>query len=568
MSTALPEELLSSRENHFALLIESMQELRVGVSIYGDDLRLVTSNPMFREIFDLPEAMVRPGSPLGPVIRLLAQRGAYGDVDVEAFVQASLIGLKATTQPFVFERKAADGHIFESHTSRLDSGGYLTIHTDITEHKRIQAELVAKSALLRAGTDNMPGAMAIWDADLRYLWWTPRIEEFFNLSPGTLKVGLPLSAVVRQFAERGDYGPGEIDALVEAQMRPFFERESLVAERRMPDGRVIESRRNPLPDGGYVSVFQDVTAQKRMQAELRLAKETAEHAVETLQRRQEQVKALLDSSGQGFLSFGQDLRIHEEYSRACLGIFGESPVGREIGALLLPGDMQAAAALRSQLHAIFAETEPFARDFRLTTLPREFQRGERVLLADFRGLENGDVMLVLTDVTAERNFMALSNTDRLTGLANRRRLDEFLEEESGRARRTQLPMAVIIADIDDFKGINDAHGHLKGDTVLVAIATIFRERARKIDRVGRWGGEEFMIVCPDTDAEGAYDLAEMLRQAVVGHVFEVPGAHTCSFGVAALRPGEGAEAVVQRADTALYRAKREGRNRVCVAALP
>lgn len=157
---------------------------------------------------------------------------------------------------------------------------------------------------------------------------------------------------------------------------------------------------------------------------------------------------------------------------------------------------------------------------------------------------------------------SLSVTDRLTGLFNRRKLDEVLSRECERAQRTHLPLTVILADIDQFKNVNDGHGHLVGDQLLGDIATILLRSVRKVDTVGRWGGEEFMILCPDTDLPGACALAESIRAVVESNDFPIVGRKTSSFGVAEYQPGEGPEATVKRADIALYRAKATGRNRV------
>jgi diguanylate cyclase (GGDEF)-like protein len=159
---------------------------------------------------------------------------------------------------------------------------------------------------------------------------------------------------------------------------------------------------------------------------------------------------------------------------------------------------------------------------------------------------------------------SLSATDRLTGLFNRRKIDEVLSQECARAQRTQLPLTVIMADIDKFKSVNDTHGHQVGDRLLVEFAEILRRRVRKVDTLGRWGGEEFMILCPDTNLPGACTVAENIRTAIENYDFPVVGRKTSCFGVAEYRPGEAPDAVIKRADDALYRAKNGGRNRVAM----
>ncbi|EMG38059.1 diguanylate cyclase (GGDEF) domain-containing protein [Desulfocurvibacter africanus PCS] len=159
----------------------------------------------------------------------------------------------------------------------------------------------------------------------------------------------------------------------------------------------------------------------------------------------------------------------------------------------------------------------------------------------------------------------LANTDVLTGVPNRRQLMARLEEELARAMRTGQPLACALMDVDHFKRVNDTHGHQKGDTVLKALARIARETVRGYDVVGRFGGEEFLLVLPGTDSEHAVELAERVRLAVQDRLATetgLPSVVTISLGVATLRPGDNVESLVKRADDALYRAKEKGRNRV------
>lgn len=165
-------------------------------------------------------------------------------------------------------------------------------------------------------------------------------------------------------------------------------------------------------------------------------------------------------------------------------------------------------------------------------------------------------------VEKNRELEVLSVTDRLTGLYNRRKLDEVLEEELVRCRRYGVEFAVVIMDIDHFKRINDSHGHHVGDVVLQEMAAILRERTRDADALARLGGEEFVIVCRHASLDGAVDTAGRIRVAIAGHEFPGVGHVTASFGVAACCDNDTAETIVTRADAALYRAKGAGRNRV------
>lgn len=155
-----------------------------------------------------------------------------------------------------------------------------------------------------------------------------------------------------------------------------------------------------------------------------------------------------------------------------------------------------------------------------------------------------------------------SRTDALTGLMNRRRLFERLEEELARARRYGEPLAVAMVDIDRFKDVNDTRGHQVGDGVLRAVAGRLGANARDADSIGRYGGEEFLILMPRTDLEGAATYAERVRAAVERLPLEDLDLHvTVSIGVAAYSGGTLLE-LVDRADRKLYQAKDNGRNRV------
>ncbi|HEX8245348.1 MAG TPA: diguanylate cyclase [Longimicrobium sp.] len=168
-----------------------------------------------------------------------------------------------------------------------------------------------------------------------------------------------------------------------------------------------------------------------------------------------------------------------------------------------------------------------------------------------------------------KRLRKLSITDGLTELFNHRHVHELLREEFERSRRTEEPLAVTMVDLDKFKNVNDTYGHPTGDVVLYETARILNDTAREIDMVGRYGGEEFIAILPNTDEEEAAAFAERVRTAVEQHVFRDEDASvelrmTCSSGVASF-PSEGAESpeqLLKKADDALYVAKESGRNRV------
>ena len=161
-----------------------------------------------------------------------------------------------------------------------------------------------------------------------------------------------------------------------------------------------------------------------------------------------------------------------------------------------------------------------------------------------------------------QTVIRLSQEDSLTGLYNRRRIRELLENEIQRATRYNTVFSVILADVDHFKAVNDQLGHQVGDQVLTKIAEIIRSSVRATDLAGRWGGEEFVIISPGTDTNGGFSLAEKIRTLLESIELGGIGQITASFGVTAFTEGDDVEKIITRADVGLYAAKQGGRNRV------
>jgi two-component system cell cycle response regulator len=174
--------------------------------------------------------------------------------------------------------------------------------------------------------------------------------------------------------------------------------------------------------------------------------------------------------------------------------------------------------------------------------------------------------VALENVRLHRLIERQALVDALTGIANRRACEEGLQAEIGRADRLATPLTIVVGDLDNFKLVNDRHGHAVGDRMLQLFAAVLRENIRASDTAGRWGGEEFMLLLPGSDAEGAVRLAHRIRGALgersVAGGDGGPVIVTCSFGVAQHVPGGDADAIFAAADRALYRAKREGKDRV------
>jgi two-component system cell cycle response regulator len=163
---------------------------------------------------------------------------------------------------------------------------------------------------------------------------------------------------------------------------------------------------------------------------------------------------------------------------------------------------------------------------------------------------------------AEEEIRLLATTDSLTGITNRREFTRILKREMDRAKRYGTPLSLVMYDLDFFKQVNDTFGHDVGDDVLQTVVRLVNESIRGVDVAARWGGEEFMVLMPQSGLSSARVAAEKLRQVVARHQFDKAGPITGSFGVTQLLTQDDSNSLLKRVDDALYRAKMRGRNRV------
>lgn len=231
------------------------------------------------------------------------------------------------------------------------------------------------------------------------------------------------------------------------------------------------------------------------------------------------------------------------------------------------------------LHGDFGDTLRDSRQQLTNPLDREALRGiitavlsqaqdvekENVSLSSNLRRSRDDISRLQDDLVTIR---AESLSDPLTGAANRKHLDQFLNEAIRCARQTQQPLSFLLADVDHFKSFNDRFGHLTGDRILRLIADTLRQNLKRTDLVARFGGEEFAVVLPDTRLVDSRRLAENLRRAIATHDLIKPatgeslGRVTVSVGVSTWHAGEEIQALIDAADVCLYEAKKSGRNRV------
>ncbi|MFJ3524590.1 GGDEF domain-containing protein [Pseudomonas sp. NPDC090203] len=228
-------------------------------------------------------------------------------------------------------------------------------------------------------------------------------------------------------------------------------------------------------------------------------------------------------------------------------------------------DLKLELGERSRHHASYSMTHEGVQVGEL-----EFQRDRRFSEEELSQLESLLVSLLypLRNALLYRQANLSALRDPLTGAGNRIAMEQSLTREIEIARRQQQPLSVLMLDIDHFKSINDTHGHATGDEVLRMVADSIKDRLRNIDQVFRFGGEEFLIVLTNTARDSAALVGERLRNAALQLTYPVNGRAvelTVSLGCSTLLPGESPDSLLRRADSALYAAKRQGRNRLEMA---
>ena len=245
----------------------------------------------------------------------------------------------------------------------------------------------------------------------------------------------------------------------------------------------------------------------------------------------------------------------------CFGIFALQPRAARalahFGIVLMGAEMVWLAVARPSVHEPLHEAANWVFAAASMAMTR--------ILSDRLGQMRARLTAQRTDLSeALERIRLLATRDSLTGLLNRRAAQDELRRASGLAVRSARPLAVVLADLDHFKQINDSFGHQVGDSVLQAFARAAERELRGADRVARWGGEEFLFVLPDTDGQQARICLDRLRSAFLqSNIGGVPSTHRLSFsaGVALCSGPDDIEAAIERADRAMYGAKMAGRNR-------
>lgn len=438
---------------------------------------------------------------------------------------------------------------------------------DITERKRIEEELLRQNGMLCAIIENFPGAISVVDADLRIVTYNQQFRQLLDIPEALLQDShLSFEDFIRYNAQRGDYGPGDPaqqTAAIVARARQFLPHKF---ERVRPNGVVLEIRGMPLPEGGFVSTYIDITERKRADLQQRIAATAFES----------QEGMFVTDAARNILS------VNRAFS-AITGYSAEEAVG-QTPRMFKSGRQDAA------FYA--AMTDCIQRNGRWQgEIWNRRKSGELypewLMITSVKDAAGAvtNYVAALTDITlrkqAEDEIKNLAFHDALTQLPNRRLLNDRLRQTMAASKRSACFGALMFLDLDNFKPLNDAHGHEVGDLLLVEAARRLRGCVREMDTVARFGGDEFVVMLGhlNTDAVEATAQSQTVAESVrvaLSQPYELTiqregkedatVEHHCtvSIGVALFSNQEASpDDVLKWADVAMYKAKEVGRNRVC-----
>ncbi|QKI89794.1 diguanylate cyclase [Thiomicrorhabdus xiamenensis] len=434
-------------------------------------------------------------------------------------------------------------HIYDDNGEYVRSLGSIY---DITEKHLIQARYESERKKLLELMNNASDAIFILNTDGKVVEANKRVQMFLGYS---LEEALQLS-VWDWDMEMSEDNFGDVVSLLSHDKPLNLER---IHTRK--DGTTYEAEvsatliRVGEQDLIYASV-RDVTEKNQQQR--------------LLVDRTHELQAIFDTAREGIAVVDQDMRYLKANQKYCdlLGYSQEELLKISCYDLTHPDYLEENKKIMQEVFY-----KGFYEDFERVCIGKD---GKEKILSSSLSLipDTNQVIVISVDHTEmryyEQQLLRLTNTDELTQLRNRKYFNERMKEQLDLFNRYQQPFCMIIFDIDDFKAINDKYGHKVGDDVLIRMSEVITSVVRKTDLLFRVGGEEFVVLAPQTVLSEGEVLAEKIRLAVYENVDVLQGRHvSISLGVAEIRKDESFDAIYQRVDELLYQAKNSGKNRVC-----
>ncbi|WP_171013954.1 PAS-domain containing protein [Chitinivorax sp. B] len=558
--------LLTLDASGLALLALMAEHLPCGLTIIDANMQVAICNQRCRQLLGLPNYLFDGDIPphFEQLIRFNAERGEYGDGDPNKIV-SDWLTLANEQRAHIFERSRPNGIRLEIRGLPLAGGGFVSIYNDVTQHNLAIEESKRYAAYLRSVIESLPQGISVIDEHLNMVLWNKAFFDVLALPESLSHPGVTFEELLWINAQRGEYGPGDPAVQVAQRINLAMQFQPHKFNRTRPDGTELEIVGKPMDvDGqvvGFISTYTDITPYKRAEAAVRHANALMEDAISY------SPTYIWEIDADGCFVFIKG-------AEKILGYHAEEMIGNRLVDFLAPEQGVESNAVLSDMKRKKAYKNGELRYFRKDGGTVWVSSSAHPLYDDidrFIGFRGVDVDITeLTQARSELERMAWE--DPLTRLANRYRLLDRFELEVDRAHRHRSSLSLLVADIDHFKSINDQFGHLFGDYCLRLVAERLQHSVRSVDLVSRFGGEEFVILLPDTDLAGATKLAEHLRQVVeltpIKHAQLSQSTEnlriTISVGVATASSDQAIEFddLMGEADEGLYLAKRQGRNRV------
>jgi diguanylate cyclase (GGDEF)-like protein/PAS domain S-box-containing protein len=410
----------------------------------------------------------------------------------------------------------------------------------------------------------------ITDSSLEWIWEIDDDGKYTYVSPAVEKILGYTSENVLGKHFYDFFHPEDLEGLKKAAFEVFSSKLSfreLINKKVRKDGSTVwlSTRGDPIFDKkrtflGYRGADLNITESKKAEEAL----ENIEHSYKTL------AENLPGIVYRVFIRENARVTLFNKMGREITGYKDEELKEGEVCAMeskILQEDRPKVVA--KVMRAIFNRI-PFTVEYRFIRKDESIryflEKGTPIYGKDGNPLYIDGVIFDITDYKhAEMELKRLAVIDKLTGVFNRTKFKELIEREIERAQRYNKPLSMIMFDIDHFKKVNDTYGHVVGDYVLKTLAKIVRGAIRKIDYLVRWGGEEFLIILPESNLDKAQALAERIRQIIENHTFDNVGKITISLGVAEFKEGDTEDTLIKNSNGAMLKAKGKGRNRVEVS---
>jgi diguanylate cyclase (GGDEF)-like protein/PAS domain S-box-containing protein len=620
--------LADSAQRSHAMMGSILDATFDAILVDNGDRRILASNQRFRTLWGVPDELDLSGDDSAMVAHLLAQLVHAGPLQYSRSLRMAgheehreLLRLKdgrfieQLTRPVRLGQESARLWSFRDITERKQIEQRERAHRHVLELLAHGAPLQRVLGAVVLGVESTnPGmlcAILLLDADGRFLYTgaAPSLPDYFNAAvdglpaePGNGSCGTAAASGQRVIVENIQTHPDWIayrEVAARAQLASSWSEPIRGASGRVLGTFAIYHRTPHYPSAAHVVLIEQA-------AQLAgIALEQAE-AAQALRVGEERFRSLYDNApvalweqdwsgaceavlrlkANGVDELGPWLRARPEETQRLAALVRITDVNgaalvhvgalaKEPGALSLAqnfGNLGSGAFIEALVAlsggALFHECE--SSFLRVDGVTRQHELTLLVMPGHAQSLDF--VIASTVDITERKRMddelQALASTDFLTGLPNRRVFMARLDDQFARLQRSvDECAAVLMLDIDHFKRVNDVHGHAAGDAVLRHMAALMRTGQRKIDTLGRVGGEEFAVLLPGTTGSAAHQYAERLRQSVADSPLDGEGRHiaiTVSIGIATIEAGDsGPDAALIRADKALYRAKEGGRNRVC-----